>query len=363
MKILYVTTVGITMTFFKNIVRKLLDDGHIVDIATNESEEYQVPECYKEWGCKIYQISTSRSPFSMGNFKAIKQIRNIAKDYDIVHCHTPLAGMAARQGCKKLRKTQGLKVIYTAHGFHFYKGAPKKNWMIFYPIEKSSSKYTDVLITVNHEDFALAKEKMKAKETRYVPGVGMDVDKFFNTKVDVSKKREEIGVPTDAKVVLSVGELNENKNHQLAIRALANITPRDNIHYVIAGVGDQKEKLEKLASELGVNLHLLGFRRDVAELYKIADLYVHPSYREGLPVALMEAMASKVDAVCSNIRGSNDLVSNGLFDPKSVDSLTEVLKRFLVNGESSKEENFEKIHQFSITKVNDDIYDIYGIKR
>ena len=130
MKILYVTTVGITMTFFKNIVKKLLDDGHIVDIATNESEEYQVPECYKEWGCKIYQISTSRSPFSMGNFKAIKQIRNIAKDYDIVHCHTPLAGMAARQGCKKLRKTQGLKVIYTAHGFHFYKGAPKKNWMI-----------------------------------------------------------------------------------------------------------------------------------------------------------------------------------------------------------------------------------------
>lgn len=360
MKILYVTTVGMTMMFFKSIIRSLLDNGHTVDIATNETD-FEVPDYYKEWGCKIYPISTSRSPFSLGNFKAIKQIRKIAKDYDIVHCHTPLAGMAARMGCKPLRKKQDLKVVYTAHGFHFYKGAPKKNWMIFYPIEKKCSKYTDVLITINKEDYELAKKKMKAKEVMYVPGVGIDVSKFANTKVDIKKKREEIGVPLDAKVVLSVGELNPNKNHQSVIKALSKIN-NENIHYVIAGTGEEKDNLRKLAEELHVNLHLLGFRSDVPELFKIADLYSHPSYREGLPVALMEAMASKVDAVCSNIRGSNDLITDGLFKPNSIDEIAEVLKRFLLDGKSNKEKNFENIANFSIETVNRAIYEIYGLE-
>ena len=161
MKILYITTVGGTMNFFNSLIKELINDGYTIDIATNEVAS-KVPDCYKEWGCKIYHISTSRSPFSFGNIKAIKQIKKIAKDYDLVHCHTPLAGMATRLACRKLRKKQGLKVIYTAHGFHFYKGAPKKNWMIYYPIEKMCSRWTDVLITINKEDYELAKRKMKA---------------------------------------------------------------------------------------------------------------------------------------------------------------------------------------------------------
>ena len=119
MKILYITTIGGTMSFFKSLISELIKECNIVDIATNE-ETSRVPDCYREWGCKVYSISTSRSPFSFGNIKAVKQIRSIAKNYDIVHCHTPLAGMATRFACRKLRKKQGLRVIYTAHGFHFY---------------------------------------------------------------------------------------------------------------------------------------------------------------------------------------------------------------------------------------------------
>ena len=361
MRILYVTTIGLTMIFFKDCVKTLIEKGHTVDIATNE-EHYPVAECYREWGCQVFPISTSRSPFSMGNLKAIKQIRNLAKNYDIVHCHTPLAGMATRLGCKPLRKKQGLKVIYTAHGFHFYKGAPKKNWMIYYPIEKHCSRYTDTLIVINKEDLALANKKMKAKKVEYIPGVGIDTAKFLNTEVDVAKKREELGIPQDAKVLLSVGELNKNKNHQIVIKALGLIN-NPNIHYVVVGVGDQKENLEKLAKELNVNLHLTGYRTDVKEIDKIADLYIHPSFREGLPVALMEAISSNVDVICSNIRGSNDLVVDGLFKPTSVQEVKTQIERFLLEGHSNKADNLERIKNFDVNKVNSDIQRIYGLEK
>lgn len=314
MRILYVATVGGFMPFFKELVRKLLDEGHVVDFAANQSSS-KVPDYYKDWGCRVFDISCSRSPLSIGNIKAIKEIRNIAKNYDVVHCHTPLAGMATRLGCKKLRKKQGLKVIYTAHGFHFYKGAPKKNWLIYYPIEMICSRWTDVLITINREDYELARIKMKAKKVEYVPGVGVHAKEFAGVKIDSKEKRMELGVPENAFLVLSVGELNDNKNHQTVIKAISQVKEL-NIFYVIAGVGDKKTYLESLAKELNVNLKLLGYRKDVKELYKAADLFIHPSYREGLPVALMEALASNCSCIASDIRGNVDLVpKNYCFNP------------------------------------------------
>ena len=153
MKILYITTIGLTMGFFNAFIRQLLDNGNVVEIATNESDA-KVPAYYREWGCKIYPISCSRSPLDIGNIKAIWQIRNIVKEnrYEIVHCHTPIAAMCTRIACSPLR-TDKTKVYYTAHGFHFYDGAPLKNWMLYYPIEKFLSRCTDVLITINKEDY------------------------------------------------------------------------------------------------------------------------------------------------------------------------------------------------------------------
>ncbi len=307
MKILYVTTVGLTMGFFKFFIKELINEGNSVDIATNEME-YKVADCYHEWGCKIHPISCIRLPLRSENLKAIREIKQIVQDgrYDLVHCHTPIASACTRLACRSLRKN-GLKVIYTAHGFHFYKGAPLKNWLIYYPIEKLCAHWTDVLITINTEDYELAKKKFRAKRVEYVPSVGIDVDKFKNTVIDKNEKRKELGIPADSFVILSVGELNENKNHQVIIKALGEISD-SKIHYVIAGSGNKTAELQTLADSLSVNLHLLGHRDDVAELYKMADVYILPSIREGLNVSIMEALASELPVICSDIRGNRDLI-------------------------------------------------------
>ena len=313
MKILYVTTVGATMGFFTRLVEELIADGHTVDIATNDSVR-KVPDCYARLGCRVFSLTCSRSPWNKGNLDSIGMIKRLVKEerYDIVHCHTPIAAACARLACRKLRKSLNVKVFYTAHGFHFYKGAPKLNWMVYYPIEKICSRFTDKLITINKEDYELAKAKFKAKEIHYVPGVGIDLSRFKNIQVDRSAKRKEIGVPDDAFLLLSVGELNTNKNHQLVIRALAELGAPD-VHYAIAGVGAKRDFLLALAEELGVShqVHLLGYRNDIAELNHSADAFCFPSIREGLPVAPLEAMACGRPVVAAKNRGTVEFVVHG----------------------------------------------------
>ena len=179
--------------------------------------------------------------------------------YTLMHCHSPIGSVVARIAACNARK-KGMKVIYTAHGFHFYKGAPKKNWLVFYPIEKMCSKLTDVLITINQEDYIFAKKHMKAKKIEYIPGVGIDIKKFNNGEFDRAAKRKELGLDADDIMLLSVGELNQNKNHEVIIKAIGALE-NQNIHYFIAGKGDKEELLKKLAEQKNVKLHLLGRRR------------------------------------------------------------------------------------------------------
>lgn len=363
MKILYVTTIGSTMDFFISFIKQLLEEGNDVDIATNENNS-RVPECYREWGCSVYQIGTSRSPFNIGNIKAITQIKELVvkEKYDIVHCHTPVAAMCTRFACRRARKN-GTKVFYTAHGFHFYKGAPLKNWLLYYPVEKFCAHFTDVLITINHEDYALAQKKIKAKQVEYVPGVGIDLKKFRQVAIDKSAKRKELGVPEEATLLLSVGELNENKNHETVIRSIKDM----DVYYIIAGKGGLHEHLQGVINELGMTekIKLLGFRRDVAELYQIADIYVLPSVREGLNVSVMEAMASGLPVVCGRIRGNTDLIDEdggALFEPQSVEdcmkSLEDVLSR---ERECLGKHNIKKVRAMSIMEINNQMKDLYQV--
>lgn len=364
MKILYITTIGGTMGFFKKFIEELIQEGHTVDIATCESDKSKVPPCYREWGCKIHQISTSRSPLNTGNLKAIRQIRKIVQDnqYEMVHCHTPIAAACTRLACRKLRK-KGLKVYYTAHGFHFYKGAPLKNWLIYYPIEKICAHWTDMLITMNEEDYAVASQKMKAKRIEYVAGVGIDVAKFRDAVVDKQKKREELNVPEDAFLLLSVGELSYRKNHETALKAIA-LLKDPSIHYIIAGKGGKQEYLESMAKELGLenNLHLLGYRSDIPELNKAADMFIFPSYQEGLPVSLMEAMAAGLPVVCSEIRGNVDLVKNGetgyLANPFDPNTFAEMIKKVREKGGFS-EQCMKEAEKYDITKINQKMHQFY----
>lgn len=311
MRILYTTTIGMTMIFFRQMVERLINDGHTVDIATNE-DTFPVDDYYKTLGCVVYNLPWSRSPVDKANIKAIKMLKSIAAGYDIIHCHTPVAAACTRMACKKLRK-KGLKVFYTAHGFHFYKGAPLLNWLVYYPVEWYFSFFTDTLITINNEDYEFSKKHLHARNNEFVPGVGVDINKFSMVEVDKKAKRRELGVPEDCFLLLSVGELNKNKNHEVIIKALAKIK-KDDIHYVIAGEGELDKELKALAAESGLKdrVHLLGFRNDVFEIYSAGDVNVFPSIREGLGLAAVEGMAAGLPLVCGDNRGTRSYAEDGI---------------------------------------------------
>ena len=229
------------------------------------------------------------------------------------------------------------------------------------------SYITDILITINRHDYELANKRMKAKRTLYVPGVGVDVDRIYKINVNRKEKLKELNIPRDAIILLSVGEINKNKNHEVIIRALSQIKDKK-IHYCIAGKGILEKQLNELAFNLGLeeNVHLLGFRTDILELYKISDIFCFPSYREGLSVALMEAISSGLPIVCSNIRGNIDLVKEGkngyLFNPDSYDECAEKIKLLLENKDNLNyfsENNKKFIKNFDIKIINKKMQDIY----
>ena len=368
MRILYVTTISLTMnSFFKPHIEMLVREGHHVDIACN-ANDLDLDPLYSELGCIFYQIDFSRSPLSKDNLKAYGQLKKTIENggYDIVHCHTPNASVITRLVCRNFRKN-GLRVFYTAHGFHFYKGAPKLNWMIFYPVEKICSRYTDKLITINREDYELAKNEFKAKEVHYVPGVGIDLSRFENVQVDRNAKRLEIGVPEDAFLLFSAGELNENKNHQVIIRALAKLN-NPNVHYAIAGEGDKKDYLIALAGELGVadKVHLLGYRRDIPELNYIADVFCFPSLREGLGLAPIEALNSGLPVVAARNRGTCEFVVHGengfLCEYDDVDAFASAIKSLIDSEKLRKrlsENAVSSVEKFNVENVVNFMKGIY----
>ncbi len=371
MKILYVTTVSSTMNaFFKPHIEMLFNEGHQVDLACND-ENWPIDSFYEELGCNFYRIGFSRSPLSFDNLKAYKQLKRVVADgkYDIVHCHTPNAAVITRLVCRKFRKKNGLKVFYTAHGFHFYKGAPKLNWTVYYPIEKYCSRFTDKLITINNEDYELAKNKFKAKEVHYVPGVGIDLSRFEDVQVDRAEKRREIGAPEDAFLLLSVGELNENKNHQVIIKALAKLN-NSKIHYAIAGVGDKKDHLFELSKKLGVSeqVHLLGYRKDIPELDHCADAFCFPSMREGLGLAAIEAMSCGLPLITSNVHGINDYSVDGVTgyktSPLNVEGFEEAIRSLMADDclrMKMKEQNVGTAKKYSIGQIICLIKKLYSV--
>ena len=368
MRILYVTTIAATMDFFPAHIRMLQEAGHTVELACNLDEP--LPEKAAELGCEAYHIPFSRSPFARDNLRAFRELKRLVCEnrYDIVHTHTPNASVIVRLVCRKLRK-KGLRVFYTAHGFHFYTGAPLKNWLVFYPVEWLCSFWTDVLITINREDYLRAEKRFHAKETAYVPGVGLDLDCFSAgcTEMERVQKRTELGIPADAVMLVSVGELNSNKNHEVVIRAVAKLE-NPNVHYCIAGRGGLEDKLRDLAAELGIEkqVHLLGYRADVPDIYCAADICCFPSHREGLGMAALEAMACGLPVIASDNRGSRDYITEQAagvlcqeMDPESFASaIREMTERLLVDEESRAAIRGKTI---SMEKVLCEMRNVYGL--
>ena len=297
-------------------IKLLKDMGNEVHVACNlengntcsDEKISELKALLEKLEVRYFQIDFARNVTKVTeNFKAYKQVLHLLKsnNYYFIHCHSPIGGFCGRIAAHKTNT----KVIYTAHGFHFFKGAPIINWLLYYPVERWLARYTDVLITINKEDYNRANKSFKAKRVVYIPGIGIDTKKFGKVVVDVSKKRKELGVPEDAFLLLSVGELNKNKNHETVIKAIAKLNDQ-NIYHVICGQGGLELYLKDLINELGLDkrVKLLGYRRDIAEISKVSDAFAFSSFREGLSVALMEAMASGLPIICSRIRGNTDLI-------------------------------------------------------
>lgn len=370
-KVLFVATVVKMhiMVFHIPYLKMFKEMGWETAVAARN--DYDDPdECVIPYCDTYYDIPFERNPIKLSNLKAYRSLKDIIDkgDYDIIHCHTPVGAMLTRLAAKTARK-HGTKVFYTAHGFHFYKGAPAINWLLYYPVEKWLSLYTDVLITINNEDYERAKT-FNAGKVCYVPGVGIDLNKFNVGRIDKAKKRREIGVSTDDFVLLSVGELSKNKNHEVVIRAISILKQYNKLHqlkYVICGNGPYEPELKKLSKKLDVtdNIIFLGFRSDIAEICNCSDLFIFMSYREGLPVALMEAMACGLPAVCSDIRGNTDLIEDqktGLIADNTPEAVAKAIETMCLDSNLRRRLSLgalEKIKQFDLSSIENTMKHIY----
>ena len=329
------------------------------ETAVAAKNDYEDPaDCIIPYCDTFYDVPFERSPLKPGNLTAYRLVKKIIDkgNYNIIHCHTPVGAMITRLAARDARK-KGTQVVYTAHGFHFYKGAPLLNWFVYYPVEVLLARYTDLLITINQEDFKRAKRFAVTKPC-YIPGVGIDVSRFQCEHPCASGLREQLRIPGDALVLVSIGDVNKNKNHAIVIEALKKLKD-DSIYYIIAGRGPLLNRFRQQLAKDGLDSHVsfLGYRNDVPDLYALSDVFVFPSYREGLSVSVMEAMASGLPVICSKIRGNTDMVvdrENGfLIPPDDCEGLIEAIRsiRDIDTRKRISVANIRKSDQYRIESI------------
>ena len=367
-KILFIATVVKTHinTFHLPYIKMFKECGYKTVVAAKndyEDGKVNIPDC------DLYiDIPFARNPFSASNIKAYKMLKSVIDNgnFDIIECNTPVGSVIGRLAARGARK-KGTKVIYIAHGFHFFRGSSKLAWLMFYPVERLLAHITDVLVTINREDYERASKKFKAKQIVHIDGIGVDLERIENSCPDKSKVRREFGIKESDTVLISVGELRKLKNHRTIIEAMAKIENK-NLHYIIAGCGTFGSELSELAERHGIKdrVHLPGFRNDVFDLLKSSDIFCFPSTREGMPLALMEAMAAGLPAVASNVRGNRDLIAPGkggfLYSANDSDGFAEGIKK-LIDDPSLRRKmgsyNKERIKKYDIKIIKEKLFRIY----
>lgn len=369
MKLLYVTSLSGKRIngFMRSAILAARGLGIEVTMACNmdmaDKEGYE-EDCQK-YGITVIHIDFERNPMCKKNFTAYKQLNEIILlgGYDVIHCNTPIGGVIGRI-CG--HRNQVKKVIYQAHGFHFWKGAPFKNWMVYYPVERMLAHWTDILITINEEDYQQAKKFKLHKNGKLIlhPGVGVNVSNYANIVIN-GKKRNEFGIGSNQIIFITVGELIKRKNQAVLIEAMKLLNRKD-VVLLIVGDGELKSTFQSKIKEDGMDnqIKLLGFRSDVGELLKMSDCFVFPSLQEGLPGALMEAMAAGLPCIASNIRGNIDLLgkSGELFEPWDIDNLVRLMQK-MTNGDirnANAKKCFDRIQKYDINKSIESYQEIYA---
>ncbi|MFD2331453.1 glycosyltransferase family 4 protein [Cohnella sp. GCM10020058] len=309
-KVLFVATVdGHIKSFHTPYLKMFYESGYEVHVASNGDSEFSYVH-------EKHNILFKRSPFHIHNIFAYIKLKKIIKQnaYSIVHCHTPVGGVLTRLCSKEVRRKSG-KVFYTAHGFHFYKGAPWRYWFFYYTIEKLLSKSTDCLITINKEDFEIAQNNFRCSRVEYVPGIGVDLEKF--KPVDNYHRqllRKKHGYSTEDYILFFAGELSKRKNQSMLLLMIKKLKLLNlDVKLLLAGEGKQQKLLQTKIKKLGLeeNARLLGFRTDIKELIGLSDIIVSSSRQEGLPINIVEALAIGRPIIATNVRGNRDLIKEG----------------------------------------------------
>ena len=363
-KVLYVTTVSRTINaFLIPHINMLLDNGYEVHCAC--SIDKPVDKELQRRGVKIFEVPFSRNPLGIGNIKAFIKLEELQRinDYDIVHVHTPIAAIYGR--LLKLN-FPSLRIIYTAHGYHFLKGGSKLGWIIYYPIEKIMAKFTDVTININKEDYEITKEKLKHKKCYLLNGVGLDLDKYKKlSSKEIQEKRKEFGIKDKDFVVLMIAEINKNKNHIQLINAMDILKDKyPNIKVLCIGDGTLKESLEKqiILRNLQNNIFMLGYRLDVNKFINISDIGILLSRREGLPRNIMEFMACGRKVIATDIRGCRDIVCNynvgTLVKVGDYEETARAIEKYYILNDKSFEVS-EEIRKYDIDSINSELLKIY----
>ncbi|MSU02130.1 glycosyltransferase family 4 protein [Tissierella pigra] len=351
---------------------------HIPFIQLFKSKGYEVHVASK--GNKIiplidkkYNVDFERSPFKISNITAYTQLKKIINEnnYDLIHCHTPMGATLTRIAARKSR-LRGAKVIYTAHGFHFLKGASLKNWVIYYPVEKWLSRYTDCLITINEEDYNIAiSKKFKAEKIKLVNGVGVDLNEFQAQTIEKKlQMRKEYGYKEEDIILFYAAELNHNKHQDLLINVIKDLKQKiPNIKLLLAGNGILENHYREQAKELELNsnIEFLGFRSDIPNLLMLSDIAVASSRREGLPINVMEAMATGLPLVVTNVRGHRDLVIDGkngyVIEQDNVkefaNSIDKIFRDKALRDEFSRK-GVELVQDYSLENVLKEMVEIYN---
>ncbi|MEK4293548.1 glycosyltransferase family 4 protein [Paenibacillus sp. FSL R5-0914] len=366
-KILFTATVDShIINFHLPYLKYFQDKGYEVHVASNGDTQIAYTNVK-------HNVPFQRSPYKRENILAYKELKKIITNnhFDLIHCHTPMGSVITRLAARKSRQKE-TSIFYTAHGFHFFKGAPLKNWLLFYPMEKWLSRYTDCLITINNEDYNIAKKKFRSK-VMLINGVGINLDEFsIQTLEGKNRQRIDKGYNLDDFILIYVGELSYRKHQDLLIRAvniLKNKIP--NIKLLLVGTGEKLEEYKSLSENLDLKdyVEFLGYRNDINNLMLLSDIAISSSRQEGLPVNIMEAISTGLPLLVSNCRGNRDLVINGengyVFNLKSPDEVAlQIIK--LHDSQALRKEFYNKNillrEQFAIEKIMEDMIDLYNCK-
>lgn len=309
-KVLFTSHTANFCKFNRPYMRWFKEQGWQVDYACAcEEEVYDYDNLFK--------ISFSRVPWAKDNIRAYKDLKKLLDEnyYDIIHTHTPMGSVITRLAARNTRK-KGTKVIYTAHGLHFYKGAPLINWLLYYPMEKWMSRYTDCLVLINEEDYQnCIRRHFKARRIEKIDGVGVDLNRFECLQPEQKKQfRKELGISENDFILVCVAEFIPRKNHSFILDNMKQIHEKiPNAKLVLLGQGELMPEYEADTKRKGMQEYVsfLGYRSDVNKICAISDVLVSASFQEGLPMNMIEAMAVGIPVVCSDIRGQRDLIKDG----------------------------------------------------